>query len=589
MPRPLPTKLLLAVLATATTASSFASENETTTRGLIGYWKLQGDCRDHSGGGHDGVNHNVNLATSQFSGQGSYIEVPHDSSWNLGRGDFSFAVWIHTEPELSDVLGDIVTKFDPAARKGFNFTINASAPGYNSSSNTRHLFFGLDNNTNGKWADCGRPNPKTHISDALTVLNGDLYVGTTDGPQLSDWAHVYRYKGKQNGDAEWEDCGRVGTGKTRGVYAMVVHDGALYAATSASHGTQPAGTIDFGRVYVYRGGQKWEDLGQPGENERLHSLASFRGKLYVAGFNIGPAPGHVYVYGGNEWKECGEFDGWPCPLAVHDGRLYTANPQAAVFEYDGDKWTHLKNPHGEWAECQQIHSIGVHRGELHVGSWPRGKIAVRRGGKWVDLGRLGDATEVVGIVTYNGSLYGGTIPRAEVFRWDERGNWNSVRRLFDPPGFVPAPIGSGAKAVEDWSRASSFAVYNGKLFSTTATCYRTMLDSPPADDVRGKVFSYATGATVGDDRDLGPGWKHVAAVREGNELKLYVDSRLVSSAKTDGATFDVSTDVPLRIGFGPHSHFCGKIREVRWYNRALSDADLQSLGRRNPATLSCKD
>src|SRR5436190_22754978 len=35
-------------------------------KGLIGYWKLKGDCRDHSGRGNHGVNHGVNLDSGAF-------------------------------------------------------------------------------------------------------------------------------------------------------------------------------------------------------------------------------------------------------------------------------------------------------------------------------------------------------------------------------------------------------------------------------------------------------------------------------------------------------------------------------------------
>src|SRR5689334_6056471 len=44
--------------------------------GLIGYWPLRGDCRDHSGHGHHGINHGVDLASASFDGRGSWIEVP---------------------------------------------------------------------------------------------------------------------------------------------------------------------------------------------------------------------------------------------------------------------------------------------------------------------------------------------------------------------------------------------------------------------------------------------------------------------------------------------------------------------------------
>jgi hypothetical protein len=556
-------------LALTAVGRSLASEP-----GLVGYWKLKGDCQDHSGAGNHGHNHDVDLQTGEFDGRTTYIEVPNASSLNFGKRDFSVAAWVRTQRELEDVIGDIVTKFDKSQRKGFNFTVNASNPGYNGPSNIRNLFFGVDSGTDGKWTDCGRPNEKTHISDALTVYKGDLYAGTTDAPDEADWAHVYRYAGGQ----KWEDLGRLGRGRTRGVYAIIVHEGELYACTAASHGMQPPG-MDFARVYRYLGGRNWEDIGQPGENLRIHGIASYRGKLYVAAFNIGGPAGYIYSYEGNsEWNECGKFDGNPHTLTVHDGHLYTAYPRGEVFAYEGGEWEKLGNPFGSTKVCNQIHSQGVYHGELHIGSWPMGKVAVWRDGKWVDMGRLGDATEVVSLSVYNGSFYAGTIPRAEVFRFDGRNQWTSIRRLFDPPSFEPLAVGSGGKAVEDWTRASGMAVYQGKLFVSTATCYRTLIAEPRPNDIRGKVFSFETGAGVSLDDDMGPGWKHAAAVREGGKLRLYVDGKLAATAQTDGDDVDVSSDAPLRIGFGPQSHFRGNIQEVRLYDRALGEDEMQSIG-----------
>ena len=541
--------------------------------GLIAHWKLQNECLDSSGNQNHGKNHNVDLSTSSFNGRDAYIEVGSSKRLQFGDGDFSIAADLWTGNDLRGAFGTLLSKFDSTRRRGFDLALCTNSSGYNSQSGNRQLFLGLDDGTSAKWADCGRPNGKTHISDALTVFNGDLYAGSTDGPELTDWAHVYRYLGGQN----WEDCGRLGSDRTRGVYAMVVHDGELYAATSASHGGQSP-EMSFGRVYRYQGGQKWEDIGQPGKNYRLNSLASYNGKLYVTGFNIGPKPGHVYVFEGDrQWKPCGEFNGWPHPLAVHAGKLYTAYPQGEVHAYDGNNWQNLGNPFASFDECNQIHSLGVYQGELYIGSWPKGKVAVRRDSKWVDLGRVGDATEVIGLTVYNGSLYAGTIPRAELFRFDGPDKWSSVRRLFDPAGFEPVAVGSGAKEVQDWSRASSLTVYQGKLFVSTATCYRTLIDPPQDGGIRGKVFSCQTGSCVSVDRDLGSGWKQVAAVRRGKELQLFVDGEQVASAMSDGTPLDMSSDAPIRIGFGPQGYFDGKIRDVKLYDRALSAGRIKVL------------
>ena len=157
---------------------------------------------------------------------------------------------------------------------------------------------------------------------------------------------------------------------------------------------------------------------------------------------------------------------------------------------------------------------------------------MRRDDKWVDVGRLGDATEIVGLTVYNGSLYGGSIPRAEVFRFDGPNKWTSMGRLFDPPNFELVPVGSYAKGIQDWTRASSLAVYDGKLFCSTATCYRAQIDPPcAADDIRGKVFCLQTGATVSADRDMGAGWRRIVATREGDSLALYVDGKLAARSQ----------------------------------------------------------
>jgi len=543
--------------------------------GLVGHWKLKGDAQDHSGNKNHGRNHGVDLATGSFDGRGAYIEVPHAPSLDFGAGDFSIAAWVNTELDLQDVIGDVAGKFDPARRKGFSLNLNASNAGYNSSGNDKQVSFGIDDASQpGAWQDCGRPGGVTHNSDALTAFDGSLYAGVCDAPKEEDWAHVFRYRGGQ----QWEDTGRLGKGKTHGVYAMVVHNGALYAATSASHGARPP-TMDFGRVYRYRGGKNWEDIGQPGSNHRLNSIATYKGKLYVCGFNIGKPPGHCYVYeGGQKWAVSGEFDGMPHTMAVHDGKLYAAYPKGEVFAFDGEEWTGLGNPFGSIQECNQIHSMGVHRGELYVGTWPLGRIAVLRGGKWQDSGHPGDSTEVIGLTNYNGTFYAGTIPRAEVFRFGGGTNWASIGKLFDPPGFNPVPVGSSdAVGVADWSRSTSISVFEGKLFASTGTCYRRMVEPPRPNETRGKVYSISAGASVNLHRDIGSGWKHVVASRDNGTLKIFVNGQLRASAPVGSRNYDVSNKEPLLIGFGPVDYFSGKLREVRLYSKALSAGEINKL------------
>ena len=89
---------------------------------------------------------------------------------------------------------------------------------------------------------------------------------------------MFGYRGGQT----WEDCGRVGNLKARGVGPMIVHAGHLYAATWNYDWTrvgivQPGRSpyvAEFCRAYRYAGGTRWEDWSQPGQCRRLFGLAS---------------------------------------------------------------------------------------------------------------------------------------------------------------------------------------------------------------------------------------------------------------------------------------------------------------------------
>ena len=169
--------------------------------GLAGYWKLKGNCRDYSGRG----NHGVNVDAGNFNGRDSYIEVPDSPSLGFGSGDFSISVWVYTERDIDDVIGDVLSKYDPEKRKGFNLSVKASSGGYSSHGDDRHVYFCIDDARLSDWQDCGRPTEKSnYVSNSLTVFDGHLYAGTTDAHEKADWCHVYRYEGGQN----WSDCGR---------------------------------------------------------------------------------------------------------------------------------------------------------------------------------------------------------------------------------------------------------------------------------------------------------------------------------------------------------------------------------------------
>jgi hypothetical protein len=548
--------------------------------GLVGHWMLQGDCRDSSGQGNHGINHGVDLEHGAFDGAKSFIEVPASDSLKLGKGDFAICAWVNSEKELDDIVGDVVDMYDPVLRRGITLSINSSSGGYQAQGTDRHVHFGIDNAHSTDWKDCGRPNPTSnYVSNSMTVYKSHLYAGTTDAKNKDGWCHVYRY---DSGD-QWTDCGRVGDHNTTGVMPMAVHDGDLYVATSTYDWTRiQSPDYEPGRVYRYLGGTKWEDCGQPSINRTVNSIASFKGKLYAGG---GPQELGVYVRdSATQWTPANLFppDGpkkcFPHAMCRHNGKLYVAFPVAYAF--DGNTWTYVGSPlppGQDW--FLQTHSMQIYQGKLHAGTWPEGKVAEYQGGEdWKIIGRVGvDGTEVNALAVYNGKLYGGSIPRAEVCRFDGKPEWTSLKRFYSPEGWKPALPGHAArKEYNQWSRVTSLTVYDGKLFASTGSCTASVLDAPA--DVRGKVFSMEAGKVASYDDDLGPGWKHLVAMREGGRLNLFIDGKLVAKSSTfDPAEYDVSTNQSLRIGFGQTEYFAGKMSDVRLYNRALNEQEIHQL------------
>jgi hypothetical protein len=62
-----------------------------------------------------------------------------------------------------------------------------------------------------------------------------------------------------------------------------------------------------------------------------------------------------------------------------------------------------------------------------------------------------------------------------------------------------------------------------------------------------------------------------------------VDGKLVAKSQSfDPAEYDVSTNQPLRIGFGQTEYFDGKMSDVRVYNRALNDQEIHQLSSAKP-------
>lgn len=554
--------------------------------GLLGYWKLRGDAKDSSGNGLDGVNHGVNLETGEFDGKGAYVEILHSKALVLGQGDFSLSAWVWTSEEVNDVIGDVLTKFDPVKRRGFTLTINSSAGGYQAHGSDKHLLFGMDDGKDPVWEDHGHPNPKSNHASNTVVYRGHLYAAYFGSKSPEEGVHIYRF----DGGKKWTHCGTVGDASTAGAGAMIVHKDELYVGTGTYDWTRVKDDeYGYGPSHVYRylGDSNWEDCGTVGDNRRINSMASFRGRLYAG---AGNELSGLFVYeGGQKWALVKEMDTigskplFPHAMCVHDGVLYISCHPGYVITYDGKDWGFAGKP----TEGNQVHDLEVHRGQLYAGTWPAGEIARYLGGeKWENCGDPGeDGTEVQSLITYNGKFYAGFIPRAEVSRFEERGKWTSLRRFYSPDGWTPVPVNTKGgdhkipgylDARLEWTRVTSMNSYQGRVFATIGSCTSSVLDAPI--DVRGSVQSMEVGRCVSYDQDLGAGWHHLAAVRSGDQLHLYIDGKAAgSSKKFEAAEYDLSNEQSLLIGFGETDYFSGKIREVRLYGRALSGKEIEVL------------
>lgn len=530
-------------------------------KGLIGYWKLQNDCKDYSGTGNHGINHGVSFAgtAGQFNGIDSYIEIPESRTLDTGSGNFSIAARVYTEEKLTDVLGDIISKYDPVSRRGFNFTLMNFAGTPSSQSNFRNVLFGIDDaRSDTGWTDCGRPG-RNICAFSLTVYQGDLYAGTFEWGE-DEAGHVYRYAG----DATWIDCGS--PDKCTAVMSMAVYDGKLYAGVSRYDGKgsglkKSPNAYPGGKIYRYEGGTTWTDCGKlknpdTGESDSFSNLVVFNGRLYATPmYQDGRG---LYRYEGRQnWVWCGMAgDDRLNHTTVYNGSLYASsyNTTRGIFRYDNPGFTWCGNPEG----VTQTYGFMVYRGGLFSSTWPNSEIFRYAGGNdWVSCGGWDNEKESMGMAVYNGKLYAGSLPLGKVYRYEGGTEWTDMGSVDKTPYEQLNPP-------HRYRRAWSMAVYNGKLFCG-------VLPS-------GRVKSFEAGKSVTLDDELAPGWRHLTAVRDGNVLKLYIDGQhAAESSEFHPADYDISNGVPLQIGFGQHDYFNGKMTEVRLYNRALSEAEAAVL------------
>ncbi len=547
------------------------------SRGLIGHWPLVKDANDVSGNGHDaqvnGVKWPKDDVGAAFDGREDTLDVATHPDLRFGREDFSVAAWIWTDGSTDDVPGDILSQYDATRRRGFHLGLKTNTGVTFNQSSYRQLQFGIDNNQRSDWRDCGHPGKNSILAFALTTHEGRLFAGTCE-PDVGDSGHVYVYGG---GD-RWIDCGS--PARSNAITAMAVFGGELYLGTGkyrvAGSALNESENINLGgRIFRYGGGTTWTDCGQLPDAEAVSGLVVFQGRFY-AGSLYKPA-GFFRYEGDARWTRLDVPDGKRVEaLGVYNNHLYaTSYDGGHVYRFDGKTWTDLGQL-GDPAENTQTYSFAVYEGRLYVGTWRSGRVyrleephpssTSRKPSSdiqpnsvtnksplvtWQDVGRLGEELEVMGMLVHNGRLMAGTLPLAEVYQFNGGTTWEKLARLDLTPDVK-------------YRRAWTMAEYQGQLFCSTLP--------------NGRVQACEFGKLVTWDYEFPTGWHHVAGVKSGGKLLLYVDGKLKSSSTDfNPDDFDLSNEQTLRIGSGPNDFFNGRIRDVRLYRRALAQTEVATL------------
>jgi hypothetical protein len=521
----------------------------------VGHWPLRVDARDAGPLALPGTARDVTFAAdgATFDGRSSEIEVADAAPLDFGTGDFTIAAHVEIPERLDDVVGDVVSKFDAAQRRGFALSIVTNAAASSGTSNRCQVQFGIDDDyREAEWRDEGRPGNSVLIF-ALTTHAGRLYAGTCE-PDAGQAGHVYRYDRPGN----WHDLGS--PDQANSVAALAELDGQLYAATAkyrlrGSALTDSPNEALGGRVFRFDDKtEQWIDCGQLPGVEAINGLVVYRGQLYASSTY---SPGFFRYEGGTTWTSLGTANNRRVEaLAVFNGAIFAGSYDAAEihrFEPDGG-WQVV----GSLADNTQTYGFGIYEGSLYVGTWPTGCVYRYDGpNAWFNCGPLGEEKEVMPLALYNGLFYAGTLPLANVYRFDNRldggSQWSLVGRVDHTPDVT-------------YRRVWSMAVHGGRLYAGTLPS--------------GHVWSWQAGCSATYDHELMPGWHHLAGVRSDDELLLYVDGREVSRARVPAdRPLNVDNDRPLLLGRGQHDRLRGRMKEVRLYRGALTAEEVAELAK----------
>jgi len=155
-------------------------------------------------------------------------------------------------------------------------------------------------------------------------------------------------------------------------------------------------------------------------------------------------------------------------------------------------------------------------------------------------------------------------------------------------------VGSGI-TLAGWIKANDFGIPDGRIISKAQEWndddHWWMLSTISATQLRFRLKTneaWATATLISDSVLQAGIWTHVAATWDGSVMRLYKDGVEIASMHKGGTAVAVDPDVSVAIGSQPanaydsdpkhtHKYFDGIIDDVRVYNRALNDEEIQTL------------
>jgi hypothetical protein len=295
-------------------------------------------------------------------------------------------------------------------------------------------------------------------------LAGELYVSTRNG--LDDRVHQW-----DNATASWNLIKVVDNG-TQQIAGKNFHVSAEQVMWDGRALVKPSAPYRFGEHYFAEGKLILRAFRSDGQ-EPANTFVVYSwnpddsvGPQPMNGLSLSLLQPREFVYTFGQW---------------HDHILAISN-MGGVYRLRPEGWDTLRAP--DPGVSYQVYSGLNYRDKLLLGHYPTGEIyeyagdqlVLKRGWPPVMPGVSRKAREAQTLAIYNGELYVGVWPWAEVWRYDGS-NWHFVQRMFSHPLITDAvthPYEAETKQADSvynlWGqRVTGLVPYKGSLIITTSS------------------------------------------------------------------------------------------------------------------------